>query len=93
MEKDTQKGTLLLKCVAPIQWRTMLLSSSMLMARFMTGKGLVGHGRIRPGRLLTERRESYAQQRAQARNCVLFYAYKVHQYVPALFRDVSVKKH
>ena len=91
MKKDTRKGTLLINCVAPIQWRTMLLSNSMLMARFMTGKGLVGHGRIRPARLPNERRESCAQQRAHARQCVLFYAYKVHQYVPALFRDVSVK--
>ena len=40
MENDTQKGILLLNWVAPRQQCTMLSSNSVLIARFMTGKGL-----------------------------------------------------
>ena len=40
MGKDAQKGTLLLNGVVPRQRCTILSSNSMLMARFMTGKGM-----------------------------------------------------
>ena len=48
MEKDTQKGTLLLNSVAPRQRCTMLSTKSMLVARFTTRKGPVVHGETTP---------------------------------------------
>ena len=45
-EGYTEKGTSLLNCVVLRQRCTMLSSHSMLMARSMTGKGLVIHGKL-----------------------------------------------
>ena len=48
MEKDTQKGTLLLNCVDSRQPCTLLSSNSMLMALCHDRKVLVVHERLRP---------------------------------------------
>ena len=46
----------------------MLSLNSKLMARFMTGKGLVVHGRLRRGKTAPRDREQCAGQRAHAAN-------------------------
>ena len=87
-EKDTQKGTLVLNCVAPRQRCTMLSSDSMLMARFATRKGLVVHGRP-----LSDTNNVLAKHLLQENNIfyMIIYALNVEQYVPGLFRDVTAK--
>ena len=60
MENYTQKGTLLLNCIAPRQQCTMLSSNLMLMACFMTQKGLVINGRQCPGKTEDNETDSFA---------------------------------